>query len=78
MIHQAPPKESMLIEFLLGHIRKDLEHLADCCERSLDDCYIVLHEVLSAMEDAAGKIILHELSSYSLYCLAQKFKKPIS
>ena len=54
MILEAKPEAEQLIGFLVGHIRVDLKQLSDCIERTTDDCFILLHEILSSMKNVPG------------------------
>lgn len=51
MIQFERPEIEDLFEFLSQHISVDLKQMADCCGKSYDDCYIILHEVIENMKN---------------------------
>ena len=37
-------------EFLHEHIQLDLQHIATCCDLSVDDCLLLVHDVIKRMK----------------------------
>lgn len=54
MIHKEKPSDDEICDYLVDHINLDIAQIADCSKRNIDDCYILLHEVITSLQE--GKI----------------------
>ena len=46
MIKPALVRDDDVMPFLDAHIQLDLQHISQCCGESIDDCLLLLHDVI--------------------------------
>ena len=70
MIEPRLHSEEDIAPFLELHILKDLEHISISCGESVDNCILLLHDVLNNMK--LGKVQKMETTAYTHIHLDEK------